>query len=106
MMAQCLSIHYQQPVAFSGNVAEGEGNVGEHDEVADEDGGDIILALPHQLVLDASLGIEGNVHVDSPLLVHRHLFHEVEESAMDVSSYDVQFFKRGEYQSTSPSEFS
>lgn len=70
---------YRQSVTFGGEVPQGEGDVGEHDDVTDEDGGHVVLTLSLQLVLNTSLGVEGNVHVVSPFLIFCHLLHEVDE---------------------------
>ena len=45
--------HQKAPAAL--DLSQGHGDVDEHDDVADQYGGHVVLALPVDLVLDAAL---------------------------------------------------
>ena len=64
--------------ADSVDLSEGEGDVEEHDEVGDGDGEDVAARLLLQLVLDAPLRVEGDVHVSNILRVGGEVEHELQ----------------------------
>ena len=59
-------------------MAQGEGDVDEHDDVGHSHGGDVPVRLSVQLVLNTSLAGEGDVHVGRHLILHPVL-HELHE---------------------------
>lgn len=76
---QKLPCTHQQSTTLGGQVPQGDGDVDEHDEVTDEDGGHVARTLPLEFILNGALAIEGYVHVLRDLLVMSHVLHEVDE---------------------------
>ena len=70
--------------ADSVDLAEGEGDVEEHDEVRDGDGEDVAARLLLQLVLHRPLRVEGDVHVPHVLRVGGEVEHELGCNSMDI----------------------
>ena len=52
------------------DVPQGQGDVDEHDDVADHNGGHVVLALAVDLILDAALGAEGHRQVGVVVALH------------------------------------
>lgn len=77
--------HQQPPAAV--DVSQGQRDVDKHDDVADDHGADVAVALPVDLILDTALRAEGDGQVGVFVVLH-----ETDESETDVREQNEYVF--------------